>query len=249
MDNEDQSKEVILQQMHDTRSSLADKLENLEQQVVDTVHTATSAVSDTVTSVKDAVHDTVATVKDSVQSTVTSVKDSLKDSLDIPGHVDRHPWATMAGSVALGYVGERFLSRSGSKPTRERRPSISGPENGSGLAAAKPTTRSATETGRLNELADLFGPEIATLKGLAIGSVLGLVRDIVAKSAPPRLREQLVEVINRVTEKLGGEIFPEMISQAARGGPDAQGRNGKPASENNHRKRFPDDALTQTERD
>jgi hypothetical protein len=54
MDNEE-SKEVILQQMQDTRSSLADKLENLEQQVVDTVHTATNAVADTVSSVKDAV--------------------------------------------------------------------------------------------------------------------------------------------------------------------------------------------------
>jgi len=247
MDNEEQSKDLILRQMQDTRSSLADKLENLEQQVVDTVHTATSAVADTVTSVKDAVHDTVATVKDSVQSTVTSVKDSF----DIPAHVDRHPWATMAGSVALGYLGERFLSPSGSKPARERRPSISGPANGSGLAAEKPTTRCATETGRWTGVAELLGPEIATLKGLAIGSVLGLVRDIVAKSAPPRLRDQLVDLINKVTEKLGGEIVPESIAQAARGDLDGEGRkdHGKPASGNGHRKRFADDALTQTERD
>ena len=117
MDNQE-SKEVILQQMHDTRSSLADKLENLERQVTDTVQTAASAVTDTVASVKDAVHDTVATVKDSVQSGVASVKDSF----DIPAHVERHPWAMMAGSVAVGYLGGRFLSGSGSKPARERRP-------------------------------------------------------------------------------------------------------------------------------
>jgi hypothetical protein len=247
MDNEEQSKEVILQQMHDTRSSLADKLENLEQQVVDTVHTATSAVSDTVTRVKDAVHDTVATVKDSVQSTVTSVKDSF----DIPAHVDRHPWAMMAGSVALGYLGERFLSPSGSKSVRERRPTSSGPEaNGSHQAPEKPAAGSATEN-RFTGVAQLLGPEIATLKGLAIGSVLGLVRDMVAKSAPPRLRDQLVELINKVTEKLGGEVFPEMISKAGRADPDADGQkdHDTPASGNNHRKRFSDDDLTQTERD
>jgi hypothetical protein len=246
MDNEEQSKEIILRQMQDTRSSLADKLENLEQQVVDTVHTATSAVADTVTSVKDAVHDTVATVKDSVQSTVTSVKDSF----DIPAQVDRHPWAMMAGSVALGYVGGRFLSPSGSKPATERRPSISAAANGSGMAAEKPATASATEN-RFTGVAELFAPEIATLKGLAIGSLLGLVRDIVAESAPPRLRHQLVEVINKVTEKLGGEIFPELIAKAAREGPDAEGRNDRsgPVNGNNHRKRFADDALTQTERD
>jgi hypothetical protein len=246
MDNEE-SKEIILRQMQDTRSSLADKLENLEHQVVDTVQTATSAVADTVTSVKDAVHDTVATVKDSVQSTVTSVKDSF----DIKAQVERHPWAMLAGSVALGYLGARFLSRSGSKPAEERRPSICGPANGSGLTVEKPTTRSATETGHSTGVAELLGPEIATLKGLAIGSLLSLVREIVAKSASPRLRDQLVDVINKVTEKLGGEILPEPIAQAARASPDGDGRkdNGKPASGNSHRKRFPDDALTQTERD
>jgi len=234
--------------MHDTRSSLADKLENLEQQVADTVHTATSAVADTVASVKDAVHDTVATVKDSVQNTVTSVKDSF----DIPAQVERHPWAMMAGAVALGYVGGHFLPRSGSNPARERRPSPSVPEaNGSRQAAEKPTTRTTTEAGHSAGVAELFGPEIATLKGLAIGCLLSLVREIVAKSAPPQLRDQLVEVINKVTEKLGGEILPEPIANAARAGPDAEGRkeNGKPASENRHRKRFPDDDLTQTEGD
>ena len=46
--------EVIRQQMEDTRASLSEKLESLEQQVVGTVHDARDAVADTVQSVKDA---------------------------------------------------------------------------------------------------------------------------------------------------------------------------------------------------
>ena len=39
MDNE--AEEVIKHQMHETRASLAEKLETLEQQVTGTVHSAT----------------------------------------------------------------------------------------------------------------------------------------------------------------------------------------------------------------
>ena len=53
MDHEPE--EVIKQQMLETRASLTDKLETLEQQVAGTVHSAKAAVTDTVDSVKEAV--------------------------------------------------------------------------------------------------------------------------------------------------------------------------------------------------
>jgi ElaB/YqjD/DUF883 family membrane-anchored ribosome-binding protein len=105
MDNES---EVIRQQMEETRTSLAEKLETLEQQVVGTVQGATTAVADTVESVKDA-----------VQETVSTVQESVHDALDLSRHVERHPWAMVGGSVALGYLAGRLLGRAAGDQTRE----------------------------------------------------------------------------------------------------------------------------------
>ena len=66
--------------------------------MVDTVHGAADAVAQTVDNVKDAVHDTVANVK---------------DTFDLRHQVERHPWAMVGGSIALGFVGGYLLVRHG----------------------------------------------------------------------------------------------------------------------------------------
>src|SRR5262249_60811224 len=88
--------EVIRQQMQETRTALTEKLEALEHQVVETVQGARSAVTDTVESVRGAVHDTVCTVK---------------ETFDLNRQVERHPWAMVGGSFALGYVSGRLLKQ------------------------------------------------------------------------------------------------------------------------------------------
>ena len=50
---------------------------------------------------------TVQAVKGTVHDTV----DSVKNALDLERHVQRHPWALLAGSVATGYVLGRLVSR------------------------------------------------------------------------------------------------------------------------------------------
>jgi len=105
MDNEPE-REVIRQQMEETRAALTDKLETLEHQVVDTVQGATTAVQETVATVKDAVQETVETVKGSVQETVETVKETF----DLNRQVDRHPWLMFGGAVAVGYLGGRLLT-------------------------------------------------------------------------------------------------------------------------------------------
>ena len=84
--------EVIKQQMEETRSSLADKLETLEQHVLGTVHDTTSAVSNTAEMVTDAVEGTVESVKETVENvkesfmeTVESVKETVRETFDLPG--------------------------------------------------------------------------------------------------------------------------------------------------------------------
>jgi len=126
MENED----VIREQMEDTRTSLTEKLETLEQQVASTVHGATSdiaetveAVKETVEKVKDTVQDTVTTVKESVADTIDSVKETVhegltavKGMLDIPALVDSHPWLMVGGAVGCGFVLGTFFPH----PARQR---------------------------------------------------------------------------------------------------------------------------------
>jgi len=102
--------ELIRDQMQETRTALTEKLEALESQVSGTVQSATAAVTETVEAVKSTVAETVGTVKDSVQETVSTVKESVKDAFDLPAHIERHPWAAMLGSVAVGYLGGRVLN-------------------------------------------------------------------------------------------------------------------------------------------
>jgi len=115
MENED----VIRDQMEETRTSLTDKLEKLEQKVVSTVDETTSAVSETVAAVKDtvkdttsAVVDTVAQVKDTVAETVHSVTDSVKGGLTSVRDffsMQKNPWVGMGASVLAGFVVGKFV--------------------------------------------------------------------------------------------------------------------------------------------
>jgi len=95
--------------MEETRASLADKLETLEQHVVETVTGTTAAVSETVENVKDAVHETVTSVKETVQDSVASVRNAF----DISRQMNEHPWLLLSGSVALGYAVGRLLEDEG----------------------------------------------------------------------------------------------------------------------------------------
>jgi ElaB/YqjD/DUF883 family membrane-anchored ribosome-binding protein len=212
----DNQAEVILQQMEETKGDMADKLESLEQQVMQTVHDATEAVE----TVKDAVQNTVASVKESMEDTVTAVKDVF----DLPAHVDRHPWAMMAGGVAVGYLASYLLHRGGTgrepsatvapvRPTNSARASPA--PNG---AAESRWPQTATAAGQLpaadleptssswtGSLGSSFGTELSKLKGLAIGTMMGLARDLISEGAPRELGAQIREVMDGMTVKLGGQ--------------------------------------------
>jgi len=97
--------DVIRNQMLETRTSLTEKLEALEEKVVSTVQDTTESVTETVQSVTEAVQDTVSNVSESVQDTVESVKSTF----DISKHVESYPWAMFGGAVMLGYLGGRML--------------------------------------------------------------------------------------------------------------------------------------------
>jgi hypothetical protein len=202
----DDQPELIREQMEQTRASLTEKLETLEHQVVDTVQGATTAVADTVETVKDAVQETVETVK---------------DTFDVRAQVERHPWAMMGASVALGYLGGRLL-RDSALFQDSRMQVVSAPHEGppwpSQLNNGNPrqhhgdTLPTEAPPGWLADLAARFQPEIAKLRGLAVGALLSMARDMITGSAPEELRPRLAEVMDSVTVKLGGEPVHDLCS-------------------------------------
>jgi ElaB/YqjD/DUF883 family membrane-anchored ribosome-binding protein len=214
--------EVIRDQMQETRTALTEKLEALESQVSNTVQNATAAVTDTVAAVKESVTETVGTVKDTVQGTVSTVKESVKDAFDLPGHVERHPWAAMLGSVAVGFVAGRLLqgARGAVSETVQN-----APRQYSAFKEAAPKRRKGTnghgdgrhkekeEPGVLGGLANAFAGELDTLKGLGLAAVAGLVRDMVTQSVGGEIGNRLRDWMNDVTEKMGAKPLTEPVLQ------------------------------------
>lgn len=229
--------DMIRHQMEQTRESLQSKLETLEQQVKDTVQEATGAVTDTVEAVKE----TVENVKETVQGTVESVKDtvqdtvdtmrgtvhdtvqSVKNTLDFSSHVQEHPWLMFAGATMVGYAAGRLLSRNFSR--------------GSAAIAAAPSS-SATPSDRNNgysppnyassipqepkrtwwdTITDHYGEEIDKLKGLVLGTVGGVAREMLVANVAPVMTEQVKEMVDSFTTKLGGHVIEGPILQSFAG--------------------------------
>lgn len=214
--------EVIRQRMEQTRMALTEKLETLENQVVETVQGATSAVTETVESVKDAVQETVCTVKESVSDTVETVKHTF----DLPLQVERHPWVMFGGSVAVGYLAGTLLPSMG--PRRVDWDAMSQPAEPKAFRAteepARPNGRSSQSSQWLGGLTQTFGSEIDQLKGLAIGTLLGVARDFLVQSVPEHLGDQVKELMDNFTTKLGGQRIEGPILETCHDRSPDQGR-------------------------
>jgi ElaB/YqjD/DUF883 family membrane-anchored ribosome-binding protein len=200
----------IRRDIDQTRSSLTNKLETLEEQVRETVHGARETVEETIANVKGTVHDTV---------------EAVKRNLDLSHQTQQHPWAMFGGSVVAGFVlgslvptvGPRtYRSARGSRlekaevQTRAEPEYVSRPqqefsaETGNGAADHGQHAPAQRRPGLLSGLLDQFRPEIEQLKQMAIGAAVGVVRDFVKESVPPALGPQVERVLDSATTKLGG---------------------------------------------
>jgi ElaB/YqjD/DUF883 family membrane-anchored ribosome-binding protein len=211
----DQEPDVIRQQIEETRSSLTDKLETLENQVRGTVEGAKATVQETIASVKSGVQDTVA---------------SVKRTFDLTCQVRQHPWGMIAGSVLAGFVTGTLLHRrpthhggwgtiAPSRPgqdgaARSEAPRSSGTNLGGALAP--PETPSL-----LGRLYQQFEGEIEQVKEVAIGAAMGLVRDLVKQSLP-QLAPHIEQVMNSATTKMGGKPIDQPLVQPENIGTSSQ---------------------------
>jgi ElaB/YqjD/DUF883 family membrane-anchored ribosome-binding protein len=201
----DQEPDVIREQIDETRSALTDKLETLEEQVRETVQSAKATVEGTIENVKSSVQETVRTVK---------------RTFDLPYQVDRHPWAMMGGSFLAGLAlgkwleGQPSLARDypsygGAFSEGPPRPAVSEaapryePDFNRSAAYSPPAAAPPSKPGVLGGLLHQFEDEIEQVKGVAIGALMGVVRDL-AKQSLPKLAPQIDEVMNSATSKVGG---------------------------------------------
>ena len=174
--------EAIKTQMEARRSSLAEKLEALENQVADSVQGVTSAVSNA----KEVVQDTVDSVKDSVESVKDSMQEtmgSVKEAFDFERQFDNHPWLLMGGALVLGFAAGQALpdmpatGRSSRSNGRTPSPYGNGSHRAEGLAGTTSTpatagvmsAASAGETGRITPVTAATGaPMIAAFSSAAV---------------------------------------------------------------------------------
>jgi len=255
---------VIKHQMEHTRAALTDKLEALEHQVSDTVTGAAETVEKVRQTVQDTVSgakETVASMQHCIQDTVQSVRESVRETaetvsetLDVRKQVERHPWAMMAGATAVGFGVGVLVSRvdvpeaaSAIASTITSRPNNSSGTNGNnGSWSGPPPSFFQQEKRRESngrqprqESAEEspWVPAVNKLKGLAIGAMFGVLRDVLAKSMPESLSGQVGEVIDNFTMTLGGKpivgrVLPESPSHGNQQGyAESQESAGKDRSE------------------
>jgi ElaB/YqjD/DUF883 family membrane-anchored ribosome-binding protein len=206
MDSEEviHEKEAIREKMEETKNSMANKLEILEQKVVGNVEEVSDVVSDTVQAVKE----TVETVKEQVEGTAEAVKDVVQEGVqsvrhwfDITQHVQDHPWVVMGCSVGAGFLLQTLLGgKRSSAPTAEAEPARAAVTNGHG---ATHHTRRRKEH-RKSWFDDLT-PAFSQIRGLAMGALFGSIRKLVTQSVSPQVGTVVGDIIDKVAAKLGGD--------------------------------------------
>jgi len=204
--------EVIRKQMEETRANLTEKLEALENQVTEKVEATTEAVSGTVETVKETVENVTETVQDTVHT--------VADAFNFKRHFERHPWLMFGGAVTLGCMAAYLLRRK-AHADEECWEGQEGPQTTSRRASAlaesaswqeperqaAPSWRRAEEPSRPREedKKSWFWEEVGHLKNLAVGTLLGAISDMAARSLPETLGKKVAEEVDHLTGRLGAE--------------------------------------------
>jgi ElaB/YqjD/DUF883 family membrane-anchored ribosome-binding protein len=230
----DNELEVIRDEMEQTRANLADKLGALENQVRETVSGATEAVSSTVDGVKDVV------------SSVSETVESVTDTFNVSKHVEKYPWMAMGTAVATGFVLAQVLSRA-SEPAPASAPVPTPSEPYPQPAAAPQPAERKEEHGLMDSLGkllpDLSGvmnTVVGSLGTLAVGSLMGVIREMASGGLPKEWQGDVTKLIDQVTTQLGGKPLDSARSSQLFG---ALGLSGE--KQDGQNQAAPSDAIRQ----
>jgi len=217
----DHESEVIKQQMEQTRSALAEKLETLEEHVTSTVRNTTEAVTGTVETVKGAVEDTVESVKDAVSNTMETVGESVeqvKEAFDLNKQMQEHPWLMMGGGVVVGYLGTCLLETGCNQVSHAMTRSVAPPPSSTTLRAeaggdgrTRPAASTPSEPSTWDRVAEAMAPAADQLKGLAFGVATAMLGRMILDAVPDTLKGEVEQVINEVTKAVGGKPLPSVL--------------------------------------
>jgi len=192
----------IEQQIDETKASLIGKLDALETQVAGVVQATSESVSETVGAVKD---------------TVNTVKEKVRDAgeyLNLRRQAENNPWTVFGSSVVAGCVaGYLFCGRTSTRGQRPRstvEDSIE-PSRPQSVAAVRPEPRAESAEEKHSWLREQLG----NLSGLAIGALMGSLRDLAASNMPDGLGKSISQEMDRFTTSLGatpisGPILPRL---------------------------------------
>jgi hypothetical protein len=131
--------------------------------------------------------------------------ESVKQAFDLRLQVERHPWMMLGGSVAVGYLIGSLLPRGAANGNGHEQ------VNGFAVATSVPEPAAAAKPSFLGRM---LRPELEKVKALALGALVGVVRDAVTHSMPTSLERQVYDVMDQITHKLGGEPVPGPVLAA-----------------------------------
>jgi ElaB/YqjD/DUF883 family membrane-anchored ribosome-binding protein len=225
-DENEPDPEQIRKQMEETRTALTEKLEALETQVADTVKSATEVVSEATENVKE----TVETVTEGVKETVETVAETF----NLRRQMEKRPWLVLGGSVAVGCALGYLLTRPSYRSRYyESHPAPPAPPRTESAGLA-PAALSA-ETPRAPEPPPRRGPstfswlgdQLSFLKGLAVSTLLGAVRDLAVRNLPQSLSHRVSEEVDQLTRRLGGEpLQGSVLPETQHAGHEEERREG-----------------------
>jgi len=239
---EDQS-QSIMRDMEETRTHLTEKLEALESQVAekvqpvaDAVERATEAAAEIVENVKDTVH----TVTDKVEETVSRVSSVF----NLSEQTRHYPWMTLGLALTAGCLfGATFARR----PRFGRREALAStgtaPKHTKGFGNGK-AHRAESESERRSRRSESgkregwFSEELGRLKELALGALMGGLRDLTRQSIPGVVGARLADEIDRVTARFGAQpirepVLPEQSAPRQEARKERRESQGAPGTEAN----------------
>ncbi len=151
--------------------------------------------------------------------------DGVKHDCDIAGKVKRHPWLFVAAALVIGYFWG-WLWRKKHAETHAAEPdamqtveTVASPNANQAAGstvetAAAPPSEKPAATVRRDASASELHNKMRELKSVAIGAGIGALREMVVKRVVPDMQAYIVEVMNTLTTRMGGEVIPRPTAAA-----------------------------------